>query len=136
MNEMNETKEKLDNFYKKLDSLAGLMNVMSVFVFPGIALYIWKLSQMSDWTRAFSNILNQEMGQGFLVLLVLGFIYIVIGIIYVKSREAFSETRDQYMARLRETLVEAKEDADTQELVHTEAELRKIEGYKAPAPWF
>lgn len=133
---MNDLKERLDELYKKAGSLAGAINVISVFVFPGIALFIWKLTQMSDWTRAFLNVPHQEMGQWFLGLLFLGFVYGMMAIIYSKLKEDFSKTRNQYTAKLRDAIVTAREDADTSKLVHVEAELREIEGYKLPAPWF
>ena len=131
---MNDLKTSLRASYEKGEGMKKLTDALTAGSIAALGLFLWKLTQTSDFTLAFSNLAHQEMGiwiLGFVGLFLASFVTLQV---WASKKDIFTKVKEQYTRNLRDELAIAKDENETRTTLELEAELRRVDGLQLPTP--
>ena len=127
----------LDPFYQEyLTAFSRWAKFFTFGITPAIAggivlvLFLWKITQTSDFVLGHSGQAHYEMGKWIIVIGVLLISAIPLLIMAARARKPFDVARENLRDKLKDGLAFAKDNGDTRAVIEIEEKLRKLESTK------
>jgi hypothetical protein len=100
----------------------------------GLALFLWKLTQTSDFALRYSNQAHYEIGVWMISLGVVFVLGCLVGLPGLMAARRFNKVKEEFTRSLRDALAVARDASATREVIEIERMLSRIENAKPHLP--